>query len=85
MRFKCRVFRTITGRAVEGTSRDEEDVKEVKAYVTQLCEQYPDPDFVVRIFSTTVSSSELIKLHTLSKYRNIYLCDDHGDILLLKA
>ena len=82
MRFKCSVFQAITGSTVDGTSRDEEDLDKAIACVSQLCEEYSDPDFVVRMFSTTVSSGELVKLRTLRKYPNVYLCVDYKDICL---
>ena len=82
MAFRCRVFQAITGNSVEGTSYDGEVVEDAVAVVTQLCEQYSAPNFIVRIFSDAVSPVELVKLRTLGRYQNAFLCVDYKAVYL---
>ncbi len=82
MTFKCRVFQAITGSSVEEASYDSEVVEDAAAVVTQLCEHYPIPNFIVRIFSDAISPAELVKLRALGRYQNAFLCVDYKAVPL---
>ena len=82
MAFRCMVFRAITGSSVEEASSDKVVVEDAVAVVTQLCEQYPPPNFIVRIFSDAISPMELVKLRALGRYQNAFLCVDYKAIRL---
>ena len=82
MAFRCMVFQAITSSFVEETSYDEKVVEDAVAVIAQLCEQYPVPDFIVRIFSDAISPAELVKLRALGRYQNAFLCVDYKAVPL---
>ena len=82
MAFEFMVFRAITGNSVEGASSDEKFVDDAVAVVAQLCDQYPAPDFIGRIFSNAISPAELVKLHALGRYQNAFLCVNYEAVPL---